>query len=245
MYSERINEYLKVVYEKYGMNKMCKVAKIMLVSKRNKSNKDFRNTVHGEICETVLECAIVDFMSRHPKETKEWRLEKGMVLKDLQNPDSPFKTEIDVTLFTPFKILTFECKCYGGDKIIEKECTVVRKGLPNADIYKQHKLHYKTINSNFKNFRLINEKTAQYSPMQIGFFDFSTGTIRDNRDSEWKKVMPLVSYDTIDEVLETYLNKPICWDMECVNKVLDMINKHKKRHRKEHLEYVKGLHGKN
>lgn len=244
MYSKRVNKYLHEVYKEYGLNTMCKVARIMLVSDKHKDDKKFRNEVHGEICETVLECCIIDFMENHPKETKQWRLEKGMILKDLSNRTSDFKTEIDITLFTPFKILSFECKCYSGNKTLVDKCTVVRKGVSPSDIYRQHKLHFTMINSNFSKFRIVNEDTSKYGPMQIGFFDFSVGTLSDQRDEKWKKLMPLIDNTTIHELLESYLNKPVCWDMQSVNIALDVINKHKEKNREAHLDYVKKLHNK-
>lgn len=242
MFSKRTNKYLNLVYNKYGYKQMCKVARIMLVSKKYKDDIQFRNEVHGEICESVLQCGIHEFMKQHPNETKDWKLEKGLILKDPENKLSDFKTEVDITLFTPFKILTFECKCYSGNKTLTDKCTIVRKSVKPYDVYKQHKIHYTVLFENFKKFRLDNEATNKYSPIQIAFFDFSLGSLEDKREPRWQKLMPAVSYDTLDELLESYIDKPICWKMNYVCKALTVINKHKEVNRQEHLDYVKQLH---
>lgn len=244
MFTKRTNEYLNAVYDKYGYLKMCKVARMMLVSKKHKDDIEFRNQVHGEVCESVLQCGIKEFMSKHPKETCDWRLEKGLILKDPENKLSEFKTEVDITLFTPFKILTFECKCYSGNKTLVDKCTVVRKSVKPYDVYKQHKIHYTVLFSNFRKFRIDDEKLQKYSPIQIAFFDFSLGTLEDKREPRWQNLMPAVGYDTLEDLLNSYLDKPVCWKMPYVHKALTVINKHKEVFRKEHLEYVKQLHKK-
>ncbi|MFQ9150782.1 MAG: nuclease-related domain-containing protein [Blautia sp.] len=59
---------------------------------------------------------VEDYMRRFPVKTKDWFCAKGLIIKDINNPDSGYFTELDYTVFTPQKIFAFECKSYGGDK---------------------------------------------------------------------------------------------------------------------------------
>ena len=216
----------------------------MLELPNHKRNKTFRNTVHGELCETILEICIIDFMKQYSEETKEWVYDKGMVIKDITNMSSNFRTEIDLTLFTPFKILSFECKSYSGDKEFINECTVRRKGIKDCDVYNQHRNHYVTLMKTMKPFRLRNEYTDKIAPMQVAYFDFSLGSKVDNRDKKWRALMPIITVNNIHKLLTTYLDKPRCWDMSYINRALKLIDRNKELKTKKHLEYVKSLHGK-
>ena len=76
-----------------------------------KAKKNFKTDVNGEVCETVLEIGILEFMKRYPKACKEWVLKKGLIVKDIDDPNNGFLTEIDLVLATPQMIYLFECKC--------------------------------------------------------------------------------------------------------------------------------------
>ncbi len=148
-YASKINKILKQIYTVKGLEEMTKVAEELLKSKQCKSDENFRNIVHGEVCETVLECYLDNYIMINNLEGV-WFYEKGMVLKDMTNPDSEYLTEVDMTLFTPFKLLTFECKCYGGGKLVVDECKIVRKGIKPYDVFAQHKKHIMTLFTPFK-----------------------------------------------------------------------------------------------
>ena len=64
-----ILEYFKA----NGLAKTISVARAMLQSESYKDNKLFHSHVHGEICESVLECIIQDYMNRYPLKTSRER----------------------------------------------------------------------------------------------------------------------------------------------------------------------------
>lgn len=242
-YAIKINSALKQMYQAKGIEEMTKLGEELLKSKQCKEDEEFRNIVHGEICETILECYLIDYIKRNHLEDK-WFYEKGMVLKDMNNPDGEYLTEVDMTLFTPFKILTIECKCYGGGKLLVDECKIVRKGLKPYDVFKQHAKHIETLMGNFYRFRLNNKYSSAYSPIDAAYFDFSLGKITDKRTVEWKTKMPALNINNLYNHLDTYLDKPACWDIKGLKQGVDIITKHKDILRKKHLKYVKGLNKK-
>lgn len=242
-YSEGLNRKIRDFYKQTGsIEQTEKLCHALLVSNTHKSDKNFLAQIHGEVCESLLECIIVDFILKHNLKGK-WFYEKGLILKDpYAKSTSPYMTELDLTLFTPYKILTIECKCYGGDKILADKCTIKRKGKKSFDIYAQHKKHYKVLISNLSTYRYKNETTANIAPLQIGYFNYSLGSIKDERTKEWRMKMPLLTYENITKLLELYLDKPTCWNMDRVRKAVNMIAKDKNARKQKHLEYVKNLH---
>ena len=244
MYKDKTNEKLKEYYKTFGLKRTLQVAYKMLQLPDHKRNKNFKNTVHGELCETVLEICIIDFMNNHKEETKDWFYSKGLILKDIESSNSQYLTELDLTLFTPYKVLTFECKSYSGDKQFINECTVVRKGIKDCDVYNQHEKHYTTLMKNIKYFRNPNIEFHKIAPLQIAYFDFSLGSIEDNRTKTWRSLMPVITYANIDKLLNMYLNKPVCWNMKMLKQAIDIIDKNKEKNTKKHLKYVKSLHRK-
>lgn len=242
-YSDALNKNIKDFYKKsMDITKTERFCRALLESPMHKDNTNFLAQIHGEVCESLLECIIVDFILKHKLNGK-WFYEKGLILKDpYAKSSNPYMTELDLTLFTPYKILTIECKCYGGDKVLTDKCTIKRKGKKSFDVYAQHEKHYKVLLSNLNTYRYKNETTANISPLQIGYFNYSLGDIKDERSREWQTKMPLLTYDNITNLLELYLDKPTCWNMERVRKAVNIIAKDKNARKKKHLEYVKGLH---
>lgn len=237
----QVNKKLLAYYEEHGVDDTIRLCHEMLQSKLHKDELAFRTQVHGEICETVLEIKVLDFMRKHKLEDK-WFYEKGLILKDINRPNSQFSTEIDFTLFTPFKLLTIECKCYAGDKQIIKECTIKRKGQKPMDVYKQHSMHFKVLMSNLHTFHREQEINGKrVAPIQACYFSFAEGTIEDLREEKYSRSMPILTVNNIDRLLEWFMNDTRTWDMKALRKAIDVINKHKEKNTKDHLDYVIGL----
>lgn len=243
-YKGKMNEKLMAYYTANGKENAILLADKMLEATTHKKDKIFRAHVHGEICETVLEICILDFMSRHKEETGDWFYSKGMILKDKDNPNSPYLTEIDMTLFTPYKILTVECKSYGGDKVFTKKCTVNRVGVKSTDVYEQHEKHYKTLLKTFEPFRKNGNGSFNVASIQIGYFNFSIGKVEDKRTDKWQNTMPILNVQKIEALLKTYLNKPIYWKMDYVKRAVSIVDANKKKNTTAHLKYVTDLHRK-
>lgn len=242
-YADRLNAKILDFYKQYGINNTIALGKAVLNSKMHKDDEEFRTAVHGEICESILECCVKDFIRRNGLQRK-WFYSKGLVLKDLDNQDSDYKTEIDFTIFTPHKIIAIECKSYGGVKYLKEKGLIVRPKKKPYDVYGQHEKHVQAIIQNFIGFRDNSEKSNKYGIVQMGLFDFSNGDLHDQREEMWKKVMPVVNVENVEEFLSMQLNKPGLWDIKMLRQAVKIIEKRNGKRREEHLEYVKGLRAK-
>ena len=59
------NAQLLALYKQVGLEQTIKVGRAMLESSLHKGVGCFTQHVHGEVCETVLECIIIDYMKRY------------------------------------------------------------------------------------------------------------------------------------------------------------------------------------
>jgi Nuclease-related domain. len=113
-YKDSTNEVLLDYYKENGFQKTVDVAKSMYNVNLKNAKKNFKTDMNGEVCETVLEIGILEFMKRYPKACEHWVLKKGLIIKDIEDPNNGFMTEIDLVLATPQMIYLFECKSYTG-----------------------------------------------------------------------------------------------------------------------------------
>lgn len=243
MYKSKTREIILDYYKNYGLNEVIAFANKLLELPNYKSDVQFRNEVHGETCEAVLECCVINFIKTHNLENK-WFYAKGLVLKDINNPDK-FLTEVDFILFTPYQIIPIECKSYAGAKVITDRCTINRKDKKPYDVYAQHKLHSDILIENISSFRLKNLDSFHVNPFQLAMFNFSRGGIRDTRNMMYKREMPILDIKNINVFLSKFIDKPATWHMQNLKRFVKIVNTHKEQNTKLHLDYVKSLHGGN
>lgn len=243
-YKNTTNEVLLELYKTSGLKNTIDVGKAMLESSLHKDNKHFRAHTHGEICETILECIIIDYFKQYNLNKYKWFYKKGLILKDVNNPDSGYFTELDFTVFTPQKIFAFECKSYNGDTRITDKCTIRRKTGGTFDVFEQHKKHFMVLADQLKPFRIHNSANALEIPYQLVLFDFSTGKTEDERDTSNKLLMPCLDEKNVLNIFKTVYNMPIMWDIDRVHTAMEIIERHSEENREKHLKYVQSLHGK-
>lgn len=232
---ESIRHSILTFYSVNGIEKTKEFCNKLLKADDHKKDKNFRSKVHGEICEALLESLLVDYIKKNKLESR-WFLEKGMVIKDLDSGNKNFHTELDLTLFTPYKVVIFECKSYAGDKIIKDKCTISRSS-GEFDVYKQNKNHMKVLNTNIRTC-LMEPKAKAY---KLALFDFSIGTLQDTRDDKYKKIMPVINTSNIDRFLDVINKQPPIWDVSKLRKVCAIIMNNNKSLRVKHLAYVKSI----
>lgn len=237
-YKSKTNEVLLDYYAHNGVDRTVHTATLMLKSSNHKSEKQFSMEVHGEICETVLEVMTLDYIKRNKLN---WIVSKGLILKDIYNPNSGYMTELDFTVFTPNIILSFECKCYRGDKVLDKECSMYRDGKFLFDIYGQHIKHIDTLYDIFSPFRTENLELSNVSAIQASCFMFSLGTLRDERDSEWKNKMFITNEKNLYKFYDLFRDGIQHYDMESIQKCIDILDSKKDKFTGKHLGYVKSL----
>lgn len=238
-YKRESNRILMQYYETHSLEDTIAVARSMLYSETYKDIKAFNAHVHGEICETVLEMIIIDYMKRNPERTAGWFFSKGLIIKDIENPGNGYFTELDFTVFTPEKIFAFECKSYGGDKKIVNECTIRKKKGGSFDVYAQHEKHARVLARQLKPFRKsIHLDKPAY---QLILFDFSTGVTEDIRNAKNKLIMPCLNEQNVTNIFKIFEGKPVLWNMEPLRKAITIIERNRDEYTAKHLEYVTQL----
>lgn len=207
-------------------------------------NKDSTAQMRGEVCETVLYVMLNDFITKN--NLTDWRICKGLILKDVNKErDNSYFTEVDLTLFTPKCVYSFECKCYKGNKYLSDKGTLyVRRGKSYKkalDVFDQHFKHFKVLFDTIKPGLNKSLDDKNYKSFKLLYFDFSTERTKDKREDKYKSLFPIINEDNLFSLFKTYKDRPDYWNMDIVNKVVDIVVKGTKVNKKKHLEYVKGL----
>ena len=245
-YKDNTNEVLLEYYKENGFQKTVAVAKSMYNVNLKNTVKNFKTDMNGEVCETVLEIGILEFMKRYPQACKDWVLKKGLIVRDINDPNNGFFTEIDLVLATPQMIYLFECKSYTGKKILTNECTI-KTPKRTFDVYKQNFLHAKTFLAQFTPYRC--NKSSKVFPIQLALFSLAKGEIVDKRTDINKTLMPLIEIENLFSFLAKNIptstnSVPTLWKMNYVKRALDIISNKSDEYRSKHLKYVKTLHPK-
>ena len=198
--------------------------------------------IRGELCECLLVLMLEDFIKKN--NLNDWIISKGLILKDLSNPNSPYYTELDVTLFTPKRVYLFECKSYRGKKKLDDKCTLYVKSqdkwFKRVDVFSQHIKHYKALYRYIKAFRLKSDDEVK--PVKIAMFDFSIEDVKDVREEKYKRLMPVLNERTLLNLFEDYNSLPNQWDIKYVRKVVEKLESYKEGLTTRHLKYVTNLH---
>jgi protein associated with RNAse G/E len=243
-YKAKANEVLIQAYKANGFLHTLSLCEKILQSQHLLEVADVqdRNTVAGELCETVLEMSILEYKRKYPNKTSSWRYSKGLILKDIENPNGRFLTEIDMALFTPHAAFLFECKCYSGDKRVLGRGEIVRSKGRRFDVYNQHINHAKVFVNTFDRFK--KEGTPERTAYRLAVFNFSPGSLVDQRSTEWVNFLPFVGVEETTKLFDSLNYKTRIWNMEYVSKAVDLIEKKKDTYIAKHLEYVKSLRSK-
>lgn len=237
-YKDSTHNALLKDYMKNGAKHVYALAEAMLRSSVHKGEEEFRTALHGEICEAVLEVALADYIKRNAKNTKDWFIKKGLILRDPTAVNSDYLTELDLTLFTPNCIYLFECKSYSGDKIIEEKCTL-RTTKKAFDVYTQNAAHEETLLKNICELKVKGETAYKSKGTQKVLFSFSIGDLQDTRSASAKNDMPCLQLSDLDAFLSKRASSEKIWNMPAVRKAADVMETKSKGLRAKHLAYVK------
>ena len=231
--------------KKAGVDGACAMAERLLGSKQHHDDFDFVSTLHGEICETVLELKLLETAWKYPKATNGWVYNKSLIVKDRFNVAGGFCTEIDLVLFTHACIYLFECKSYSGDKKLTGSGLLKRtmkasyeNQLNTCDVYKQSKLHLDTFTPWVEDFVL----PGKIPLIQMCIFDFSLGALSDERSSAAKLELPCLDEGNVADYI--LASGEVVWDLNALRIVSKKLDAFSAKTRDKHLAYVKNLHGK-
>lgn len=240
-YKDSTNQVMKEYYQQHGLEATIALGWAMLEVKKHSSDASFYTDVNGEICETVLELIVCQYILDNGLSAEGWFYKKGLIIKE-PGSNKDYYTELDLTVFTPQKIFIFECKSYSGDKTITDTCTIRRAKGNNCDVFSQNCKHANALAKQFAAFRT--NKGVEEAPYQLVLFNFSKGSVVDSRPALSQVMMPCLDDSNVCNIFDYYRNSPAIWRIDKVLQAAEIIAKHSDANRSKHLSYVKSLHGK-
>lgn len=186
----------------------------------------------GEVCECVFWGLTKKYLQATGREAQVYH---SVVLKDLNNIRSDFRTELDFVLVAPSFILTTECKSYSGSVSITKECTLNHRGQ-ESDVWRQSKLHYDKLMLYGKQLVLPESKLPS-PPVFANVFLFSNADVKDLRGNRGMlRVNTTASlFNFYDAMFSKYSHSVFDYDRAC--KIFKMCSASKKLHA-QHGDYV-------
>lgn len=187
----KLDKRLIQVYEQRGLDMFLNVCAEMLNIK-DREDWEKKKKVNGEVCELVLRIMTEDYLKR--KGLKGYVFH-SLVLKNLRNPKSDFRTELDFTLLTPGFCVTGECKSFSGQILVTDECTL-RRGDLVADVGRQSQVHMNALVPYLQ--ECVREGAGVSSP-PVGKFCFlySNGGLADRRNSTAQASLPVLTIKTL------------------------------------------------
>lgn len=192
-WKDKLARQLLPIMKKNGPAVFLQVARGLL-NDRSLANEDER-LINGEVCELVAWALIQEFLERSKIKGSVYH---SVVLKNLQQPDNPFRTEADLVLVTPCFMLTAECKSYFGHIEVVDKGTLVHAGH-KTNVYSQSKLHWEALRLYAQQFLLSKDRNLESAKVFANIFIFSNGDIEDKRGSNSK----YISIDTASTIVTT------------------------------------------
>ena len=221
-------------------NKTKDLSKFIKIVRATLNKPNSSPEIRGEMCEVVLELILKKYIHDH---NKPWFVSKGLILKDLDRLNSNYSTELDLTLFTESLVVAFECKSYKGDKKLKRECSIYTKNNNGGynfkyDVYSQHIKHFNVLH---KNIKQCLETHKNVKPYKICLFQFASGTLIDERDVKYKRLMPCTDEANINRFLDSLSNREKYWNLTELKNLINTLESDKETKTIEHLNYVKSI----
>lgn len=226
--ADLFNQLFEILDEK-GLSEFLFTA-YKLLQPTIKVNDGMKPELYGALCEAVL-CGLT---SEYIKDNKvKAKVFSSVILEDLDNPKSAFRTELDFVLVTPGFVVSTECKSYSGDVLITDECTL-RRGSLVFDVYKQVTLHHKVLEP-YVARRLVRGAQAQPSIVMSNVFLFARANVIERRARPKVLVHTLASlYDYYDKLFERYSVPVLDYKKICA----DFKKRISPKAREEHAAYL-------
>lgn len=227
------------IYSKQGYN-FAKKSVDMLMKNANKKAKEIGNKslpvqIKGECTELILELQIREFARQNKLN---WVLVKGLTLKRLDYKKGK-TTELDLTLFTPSKIILFESKYRSGKFSLIDECNLVPSGTFGypANVYKQNLLHLDNLRR-YLSPAVKNLKAGK--PFSIALYMYDSANVKDLRTEQYKKLVPLLTPNNIKSYLEEKAKERVeIWDMGKIRLLIKKLDEQSADNFKEHMNNVR------
>lgn len=226
-----LDQKLLGVLDSQGVGNFLDLATAML-SVNAGADPQLKAQFVGEVCECVFWGLTREYLKTSGKQA---RVFHSVVLKDLQNVKSNFRTELDFILVSPSFILTTECKSYAGTVTVKDECTLVHRGK-SSNVWSQSKLHYDKLMLYSQQLSLPSAQVARL-PVYANVFLFSDSKIKDVRSNP--NLIRITTASTIlnyyDAMFKSY-TKPV-FDYARACKVFGVCSASTRLH-EQHGKYV-------
>lgn len=236
---EAIRKIVLDIYEDCGLTAARdRVSSMILLCEDRRYDARTRATLKGELSETVLEIHLREFS----KIVKPCVIVKGLCIPTING--SGATTEMDLCMFTPYRIYMFECKSYGGKKTVTKEC-YLKGGSTEHDIYRQSITHMQVLNQYLQPYRR-NTIFKGNAPYKLFLFEFSSNDLTDLRADEWVKKIPALTLGNVREVLaqEFTTQMKVNWDVDGMLPIISRLNRNSEKMFEVHMKRILALNEK-
>ena len=228
-----LDKKLLGVLKRDGIKKFLELATCML-GVNAEGDPQMKAQFVGEVCECVFWGLLQKYIEVTGVEAK---LFHSVVLKDLQDTTSKFRTELDFVLVSRGFLLTTECKSYAGDITITDKCTFNRK-RGSSDIWRQSVLHHSKLYLYAE--QLVKPRLAVAKPpVFANVFLFANGSITDKRSDGDRASLTVLTtssiFDYYDRMFSRYRNE--IYDYERACKIFKLCSASRELHR-QHGEFV-------
>lgn len=232
---KKLNEVTRTavlnLYQHNGLDAADKkVRELLLQCETQKNNTLERSTIKGELSEIALEYHLLHWFN--------WS-SYMLMIKSLciKSKTSKATAEIDILLATPCRIYLFECKSFKGSKTLTNEC-FLQGASSKKDVFDQSKYHLQILEQHLADCRFV--KTASPPPYQLILFELSSDDITDMREDKWKRTIPLLTLNTIDDWFKTEFQKGgnIIWNYDTLCKRLLKLNETSEKMFRFHMHKI-------
>lgn len=195
-----------------------------LIKDSNKKTKEFdinslAMNLRGECCEILLELQIREFARQR---NLPWVLSKGLTFRRRDHKKEK-TTELDLTLFTPSRVILFESKYRKGKVKLIDECKIVPDFGHVTDVYKQNLMHMDNLRY-YLGPAIVDLKKGK--PFSIVLYMDEIKRVIDLREEKFKKMIPLVGSENILNYLNKIANmKTVVWDVKKLATIISEMDK--------------------
>lgn len=197
---------------------------------KNGSNPEAINNICGEMAEIICEILLIEFCKKYPNQCF---FSKGLCLADKLREG--YTTELDLTLFTPSKIILVESKFRRGSVQITDACNIVT-GYGNYDVHGQNKHHLKILGQYTEPYKLRSDT----KPYSLALFLESKNDVSDMRNPEWKERMPYLNRKNFVSQLHKLAFSTVSWDVKKMHQVMQYLDAESDKNFEKHLKRLKG-----
>lgn len=189
--TDLVHQTLLNILDKDGVPQFLSVAKAMLSVDAGRV-PSMKAQFVGQVCETVLYGLTREYIKLRCVKASCY---PSVVLKNLKDMGSDFRTELDFIICSPYFILTTECKSYAGAITVRGKGEFRHRGH-KADVYRQSVLHHRHLYTYAE--QLVKPKLGLSKlPVFANAFVFSNSTVSDERTGADASAMSILTVSSL------------------------------------------------